>query len=166
MTTKKWETYEQVAAYLLNQFCEHFGMSRFEGKQSVDGESGTSWEIDAKGIAEDGTKFIVVECKRHTKNGISQAITAGLAWSIQDTGAFGGILVSPIGLQEGAKKVAKQAGVVEVILDENSTKTEYMMQFLNDVCVGFLDSITAQTTESLSIEVRDKDGNLVEKFDV
>ena len=117
MSTKRWKTYEEVAAYLLNQFAEHFGVGKFEGKQIVAGDSGTEWEIDAKGCSDDGIKFLVVECKRHTKSGISQAITAALAWSIQDTGASGGILVSPFGLQEGAEKVATKAGIVEVILD-------------------------------------------------
>jgi len=165
MTVKQWATYEQVAAYLLNQFSERFGMGRFEGKQIVAGESGTSWEIDAKGVAEDNKKFIVVERKRHTKSGISQAITAALAWSIEDTGASSGILVSPIGLQQGAEKVAKKAEIVEVILDRDSTTTEYMMRFLDQICVGFSDVVTAKITDSLSIEVRDQNGNFIEKFD-
>jgi hypothetical protein len=85
MSTKQWESYEEVAAYLLNQFAEQFGLGRFEGKQVVAGESGTEWQIDAKGCSDGGSHFLVVECKRHTKSGISQAITAALAWSIQDT---------------------------------------------------------------------------------
>lgn len=138
---KQWKTYEEVAAYLLNQFAEHFDLGRFEGKQVVAGESGTEWEIDAKGCANNGSNFIVVECKRHTKTGISQAITAALAWSIQDTGASGGILVSPIGLQEGAKKVAAKAGIVEVVLNQDSTTSDYVLQFLNQVCLGFSDNM-------------------------
>lgn len=43
------------------------------------GTSGTQWEIDAKGCPEDGTHFIVVECKRYPNRGISQAITAAPA---------------------------------------------------------------------------------------
>ena len=162
MSEKKWETYEEVAAYLLNQFAEHFGVGRFEGKQLVAGESGTEWQIDAKGCAADDGHFIVVECKRHTKTGISQAITAALAWSIQDTGAGGGILVSPIGLQEGARKVAAKSGIVEVVLDQNSTTTDYMLKFFDQVCLGFSDTVDINITESLTITLIDKDGNVIE----
>jgi hypothetical protein len=162
VSEKQWKTYEEVSAYLLNQFAEHFGLGRFEGKQLVAGESGTEWEIDAKGYAADGSHFIVVECKRHTKTGISQAITAALAWSIQDAGASGGILVSPIGLQEGAKKVAAKSGIVEVVLDQNSTTTDYVLKFLNRVCLGFSENVNLNITESLTITVKDKDGNVIE----
>ncbi|MCJ8503163.1 hypothetical protein [Desulfatitalea alkaliphila] len=157
-----WKSYEEVAAYLLNQFAEHFGLGRFEGKQVVAGECGTEWEIDAKGFSDDGSHFIVVECKRHTKSGINQTITAGLAWIIRDTGASGGILVSPIGLQEGAKKVAAKAGIHEVLLDPNSTTTDYVLKFLHHVCLGFSDIVNLNVTDSLTIAVKDKNGNIVE----
>lgn len=160
MSTKQWKSYEEVATHLLNQFAKHFDLGRFEGKQIIAGESGTEWEIDAKGCSDDGNHFIVVECKRYTKYGVSQAITGGLAWSIQDMGASGGILVSPIGLQEGAKKVAAKAGIQEVILDQNSTTTDYVLRFLNHVCVGFSD--TVKIRDEVTITVKDKDGNIIE----
>lgn len=162
MSAKQWESYEEVAAHLLNQFAEHFGLGRFEGKQIVAGQSGTEWEIDAKGCAADGSHFVVVECKRHTKSGISQAITGALAWSIQDMGGSGGILVSPIGLQDGAKKVAASAGIHEVLLDQDSTRTDYVLKLLNRVCLGFSDTVNLNVTESLEITIRDKDGNVIE----
>jgi hypothetical protein len=161
MTTKQWKTYEEVAAYLLNQFAEHFEVGKFEGKQIVAGNSGTEWEIDAKGCSDDGITFIVVECKRHTKSGISQAITAALAYSIQDIGASGGILVSPIGLQEGAKKVAAKAGIVEVILDQNSTTTDYVLKFLNRICVGVSDDMNQHLSDTVTVILTDKDGNVI-----
>lgn len=160
MSEQLWSTYEEVAACLLNQFSDHFGVGRFEGKQIVPGDSGTVWEIDAKGCSDDGNRVIVVECKRHTKAGISQAITSSLAWIIQDISAEGGILVSPIGLQDGAKKVAAKAGIVEVLLDQNSTTTDYVLSFLSQIHVGFSDGLNI--TDHLSIEIRDNDGNIVE----
>ena len=45
---KKWETYEEVATYLLNEFADKFGLSRVEGKQQLKGIE-TNWEIDANG---------------------------------------------------------------------------------------------------------------------
>ncbi len=164
MTEKRWKTYEEVAAHLLDQFAGHFGVGRFEGKQVVPGASGTEWELDAKGVGENSSRVIVVECKRHTKAGISQAITGALAFTIQDAGADGGILVSPLGLQAGAKLVAASANIVEVTLTPDSTTTDYMMQFLNRIHVGFLD--TVHISEQLTIELRDKDGNVIDRRSV
>lgn len=161
-TPKKWASYEEVAAHLLDKFASHFGLGRVEGKQVVAGDSGTEWEIDAKGCSDGDESFVIVECKRHTKTGISQAITGGLAWSIQDTGASGGILVSPLGLQAGAEKVAKKAGIIEATLNEKATTTEYVLQFLNQVCIGLHDEVKLNITETLSITVMDANGNVVE----
>lgn len=132
----RWQTYEQVAAFLLNQMADHFGVGRFEGKQVIPGRSGAQWEIDAKGCSDDGAKLLVVECKRHTTARISQAITGSLAWTISDTGADGGILVSPLGLQAGARMVAQKEGIIEVVLDENSTNTDHFLRFLDQIVVG------------------------------
>lgn len=161
MPEKLWKTYEDVATHLLDQLSDHFGVGRFDGKQIVSGDSGTEWEIDAKGCKEGGDRVIVVECKRHTKSGISQAITSSLAWIIQDVGADGGILVSPLGLQDGAKKVAAKANIVEVVMNQDSTTTDYMLSFLDQIYIG--KSETVHITERLTIEVRDKDGYVVDR---
>jgi hypothetical protein len=159
MSDKTWENYEEVARYLLDELATHFGVSKFEGKQKLSGESGTDWEIDAKGCQEEGTNIVVVECKRHTKSGISQTITAGLAWSIKDLGADGGILVSPLGLQKGAKKVAASSNITEVILNPTSTKVDYMLGFLNQIHIGFSEHVVL--SESYYAEARDSSGNLI-----
>ncbi len=151
MHKKQWETYEEVAAFLLNRLSEHFGVERFEGKQVVSGNSGTMWEIDAKGCSDGGDRIVVVECKRHTKRGVNQAVAGSLAWTIHEVGAEGGILVSPMGLQEGAKKVAASAKIIEVVLDQSSTTTDYMLSFLNQIHVGF--SETIQISDHWIVEV-------------
>src|ERR1700719_717557 len=62
-----WNTYEELATFLLGQFVNEFGLERVEGKQHIGGvRSGTVWEIDAKGICEDGTGFVIVEYRRYT----------------------------------------------------------------------------------------------------
>jgi hypothetical protein len=105
--SKAWETYEEVAAYLLNEIANEFGLQRFEGKQRVVGQrSGTTWEIDAKGIGEGNEIFFIVECRRHRTSRQNQGKVGSLAYSIGDTGAKGGIVVSALGLQAGAAKVA------------------------------------------------------------
>jgi len=134
---KAWESYEQVATYLLDQIATEFGLERFEGKQEVVGQkSGTRWEIDAKGIGENNKVFFIVECRRHTKSRQNQAQIGSLAYLIEDIGAAGGILVSPLGLQEGAAKIAQSENIHSVILDENSTCAEYVLEFLEKLRVG------------------------------
>lgn len=52
-----------------------------------------------------------------------------------------GILVSPLGLQEGAKIVANHENIIEVVLDQNSTTTDYVLSFLNQINVGWLEAV-------------------------
>lgn len=128
---KAWENYEQVARYLLDKFADEFGLASIDGKQKIPGKSGTSWEIDAKGVLADKETFLIVECKRYTKGKIEQAKVASLAFQITDTGAEGGILVSPLGLQEGGQKIAAATKIIEVKLDPDSTYEDYFISFMN-----------------------------------
>jgi hypothetical protein len=135
--SKAWLTYEEVARYLLNDLSERFGLSRVEGKQIVQGRgSGTSWEIDAKGIRGDGTGFVVVEVRRYTTRRLDQEKMAAIAYRVRDTRAKGGIVVTPLGLQEGAKKIARKAGVVSVRLCANSTTERYLLHAFGVVMFG------------------------------
>jgi hypothetical protein len=137
MADAKWKTYEEVAAHLLDKFAEHFGLSRVEGKQAVSGlRTGTQWVIDAKGIARGTEAFLIIECRRHTTSRQDQEQLAGLAFRIIDSGANGGILVSPLDFQSGAEKVAQSEGIVHVELHQDSTPTEFAMWFLNQTFVG------------------------------
>ncbi len=99
--TTTWQSYEEVAAYLLNQFRQYFNLEYVEGKQQIG-----QYEIDAKGIQEDGKGFVIIECKRYTSSKPNQAILGNFAWQIIDTQAAGGIIVSPLGIQKGAQKIA------------------------------------------------------------
>lgn len=135
--TVRWQTYEEVAKWLLDQFAREFGLDQVEGKQLVPGHSsGTSWEIDAKGIRESDGGFMIVECRRHTKSKISQEQIAGLAYRIQDSGAFGGIFVSPLGFQEGAAKVAARENIFEVTITDTSTPSSFAIGFLGKFHAG------------------------------
>jgi hypothetical protein len=122
---------------LLNQFAREFGLDRVEGKQDVAGQrSGTSWEIDAKGVRERDGGFMIVECRRYTTSRICQDQAAGLAYRILDTGASGGIVVSPLGFQEGAAKVAASEGIFAVTLDPTSTPASFSIGFLGKFRAG------------------------------
>jgi hypothetical protein len=158
----QWESYEQVGTYLLNRFAAEFGLDCVEAKQEVPGQrSGTAWEIDAKGVRQGNDGFVIVEFRRYTTSRQSQDKMGGLAYRIIDTGARGGIIVSPLGLQKGAEKIAAAENVVNVILNENCNRYEYMMRFLNNLMIGVQDTISVK--DSATIEVRDKDGNIVRR---
>ena len=132
MKNQVWKTYEEVAKFLIEQFAQEFGLAGVEGKQIVKGHrSGTDWEIDAKGVLEGDEGFVLVECRRHTKSRQKQEAMASLAYRIEDTGAEWGIIVSPLGPQEGAAKVAAAEKILSVRLDPTSTPTDFGMQFLN-----------------------------------
>lgn len=137
-----WKTYEEVSAYLVNMLARELGLSRVEGKQVLPGESGTSWEVDAKGIREGDEAFVLVECRR-TNARQSQAKVAALAFSVHDTGAVGGIIVTPVPLQVGAKKVAASANIQHVQIDLKSTPAEFAVKFLNHLFVGVTSRLVA-----------------------
>ncbi len=140
---KKWKDYEEVAIYLLDQFKKEFGLIDVEGKQKISGyRSGTNWEIDAKGINEKGEGFIIIECRRYTTSKQNQEKLGSLAYRIMDTGASGGIIVDPLGLQEGAQKIAKSENIIHVTIDANSTSDQFSMKFLNKIMLGLCEYIT------------------------
>jgi hypothetical protein len=158
---KQWRTYEEVVQYLLNEFAAHFNLGHVEGKQLVPGKSGTEWEIEAKGVAASGQGFFIVECRRRTTSKLNQESVGGLAYRIIDTGASGGILVPPLDLQIGAKKVADHSGIQHVILNPNSTTTEYILQFLNAVFVSRADTLLLR--DSFTVEII-QDNKIIEKY--
>lgn len=131
-----WKNYEQVSVYLLDKLSDEFGLRKVEGKQRLVGESGTEWEVDAKGVRSEDDGIVIIECRKYTKSKQNQEKIAGLAWRIKETGAKGGIIVSHLGLQKGAKLVAKAANIVSVIIDANSTPQNFTVEFLNKVFLG------------------------------
>jgi hypothetical protein len=138
----KWESYEAVAQHLIEQFAANFNLGKVEGKQIVPGKSGTNWEIDAKGIKKDDGAFIIIKCRRHTTSSLNQEAIGALSFRIQDSGAKGGIVVSPLDLQAGAKKVAEYSNIHHVILSPESTTTDYILKFLNKIFVGASKSLS------------------------
>jgi hypothetical protein len=118
-------------------FSHEFGLSSVEGKQRLSGyKSGTKWEIDAKGILQEGIGFVVIECRRYPSKRLDQESIAAVAYRIDDLGASGGIVVSPLELQKGAKLVADEGKMVHVRLNQDCTTTDYVMEFLGKVFVG------------------------------
>jgi len=129
----EWRRYEVVAKQIIEHLRTEFGFSTVEGKQLVDGESGTQWEIDAKGLTEGSSTFVIIECRRYTTSRLKQEDIAAVAWRIVDTGASGALVVSPLGLQEGAAKVAAAAGVRAVRLPADASLENFVVEFLGNL---------------------------------
>lgn len=132
MSTKSWKSYEDVTRQLLTDIRQYLDLERVQGKQKVKGQiTGIDWEVDAIGYEVGTEQLVLVECKKRSGSKISQETIGGFAYRIQDTGAERGILVTTIGIQEGAKKVANAAKITEIRLDINSTDENYIAQIAN-----------------------------------
>lgn len=154
MAETKWENYEEIAIELLNRFARDFGIDSFEGKQKIRGnKSKTEWEIDGIGFLNKGDIFLIVECRRYTSTKQNQEKVGALAYRIHDTGASGGILVSPLGLQFGAELIARAENITSVKLRPESTTKKYMMSFLDKVKIGTADKAGIHITERARITI-------------
>jgi hypothetical protein len=136
-----WKKYEDVALSVLNELRTEFGIDNFEEKQQVKGKkSGTVWEIDCKGVRNEDKTFVIVECKRYTATKLTQESVGGLAYRITDVGAAGGFIVSPLGLQEGAQKIAQSANIKSVQISLDSSPEHYLARFLDQIRIGVVES--------------------------
>ena len=134
---QSWQSYGQVAVEIMNKIAEMLGLERVEGKQPVYGSrSGTKWEIDGKGVKVGDEGFVIIECRRYSTSKQKQEDVGALAYRIIDTGASGANLVSPLGFQEGARKVAAAENIVEFFMGPDSTSDAFVVKFLNHVVIG------------------------------
>jgi hypothetical protein len=85
---------------------------------------------------------VIVECRRYTTSKQNQEKVGALAYQIIDTGADGGIHMSPLGLQEGAERVAGAENIIGGRLNEDCNRYEFVLGFLNKIMLGVLDPIS------------------------
>ncbi|CAN7678925.1 hypothetical protein LJR090_001798 [Bosea sp. LjRoot90] len=158
---KAWANYEEAARYMLQQIGKRFGLAEVQGKQKVVGlRSGTTWEIDAKGVRDGDGSVVLVEC-RHYKERLNQEALAAVAFRIIDIGAVGGITVSPLPLQKGAAKVAKASRIEHVRLRPESSRELWIAEIGKVFHIGATADVTFQ--ESFDIILRDAAGNVVDR---
>jgi hypothetical protein len=161
---KAWRNYEEVAAYVLQEVSQTFGISTVEGKQKIKGlRSGTEWEIDAKAIRESDGALLIVECRRKIDR-LTQEALGAVAYRIADTGAGGAITVSPHPLQRGAAKVAAAEGIRHVQLDPDSTRDQWRAQIEDLLMLGFTAMVRVHA--SVNIKVMNADSTVVEERDI
>ena len=116
-----------------------------------------SWVIDAKGVREgDNSAIVLVECKQYRSRRLNQELIAGLAYRIVDTDATGGIIVSLLPLQRGAKKIAETNDIVFVQLGADSTPKDFVIGFFNKLFVGKSEEVSI--SEQVSAVITDEDG--------
>ena len=128
--TQTWQTYEEVARAVLHDLRQHLGITNVTGYQDLPGNSGTSWRVEGTATKTDEGGLLIVECRMHTSQGLSQESLGGLAFRIIDTNGAGGILVTPLDLQSGAKLVAKSRNIAHVLLSPSSTPENYLAEFM------------------------------------
>lgn len=138
-------------------------MADVEGKQKVVGkQSGTEWEIDAKGVRIGDSSIVLIECRRY-KTRLSQEALAAVAYRVLDAGAAGGIIVSPLPLQKGAALVAKASKIEHVELQCDSTHEQWVANIETVVHIGVTEVVNLSIQEKLEVVVRDKSGNIVDR---
>ena len=158
-----WETYEQVARYLLEKMGDTLGLGleSVEGKQKLVGKS-TDWTVDGKGVKTEDGAIVIIECRRRTTRKLNQEDIGAFAYRIGDVGAAGGIVVTPIGVQQGGEKIAKYEGIEIIHLDADPTTTDYVLKFLDKVLLGvsdelrITDTFTAEITAGAEVSHPDK----------
>jgi predicted helicase len=156
---RKWETYEEVARQLISDVRDYLKLGRIEEKQKVKGYiTNTEWEVDVVAYNVDDGKLVLVECKHKSKSTLSQESLAGFAYRIKDTNADHGIIVTTIGLQEGAEKIAKAEKITLIRLDYNSTSENYIAQIANQIFIKMTDRV--KMSDCVEMKLYDKDGNL------
>lgn len=127
---ESWEEYEKAARVALQALSEELGLSTVEMKQVLVGKSGTDWEVDAKAWCKDSEKFLVVEARRYRNSRLNQEQIASVAFRVEDVGAKGGVVVSPLPLQSGAAMVAASANIEHVRLTSESTPELYLAEYM------------------------------------
>ena len=101
---------------------------------------------------------LLVECKSTRTRASVKPSLANWVWQILDTDADGGFLVSPNGLQAGAKLVAAAADIHEIKLDPRSAPSAWFGEWLGKVGAGFADEVKVGVSEHVLIKRIDQNG--------
>jgi len=151
-----WLTYEQAARSVVAHLRRALGVNQVNGKQSIAGLSGANWEFDAVARHENDARLLLIEARRYTTSRLKQEHLAAFAFRIQDVGAAGGIIATPLPLQEGAAKVAASANILHLQLSADSTPEVYLAQYMGQSYRGFTveESLSTGLSIPLSGELR------------
>jgi len=105
--TKECDYYETVTRKIFHNLRESLGIYGVsEDKTKHIGNSSTNWTLDASCYPSEDGILVIIECRRKTTSKVTQEQVGGLAFRVGDIGASSAFMVTPIGFQMGAKKVA------------------------------------------------------------
>jgi hypothetical protein len=137
------KTYEEVAKHILYEQRDFFGLERVEGKQDIPAVNGTTYEIDVVAYRKGDERLVLFECRDYNKK-LNQEAVGGFAYRIQVIGAAKGYMITPIGLQAGAKLVADYEKIGHITIPRGSTPESYVVRFLNNVLAKVTDHAAFQ----------------------
>lgn len=150
---QEWETYEDVARQLIDDIKIYLGLSLVnEDKREFKKNDGGKCEIDISAYDLSDGKLVLVECRKKKKR-LSNEEIDGFAYRIQQTNAKRGIIVTPLGLQQGARIAADGAKISLIRLDENSNKENYIARITQQIFLKVTDQMNGFSCSSRS-EVR------------
>lgn len=139
MSKKEWERYEDVARQVIDDIKSHLGLSLVnEDKIEFKKKDGGKCEIDISAYDMSDGKLVLVESRKKNKS-LNQEEVHGFAYRIQQTGAKRGIIVTTIGLQQGAQIAADGAKITLIRLNEGSTKEEYVAKITQQIFLKITD---------------------------
>lgn len=134
---RNWRKYEDYTRQILNDdrvqdyLEKYFELSNLvikPKKKLLGRKSGTKWEVDGYGY-DINNQIILIECKHYENDKVVQNTVAAFAYIIRDIEAQTGIIVTTLGLQSGAIKVAKAENIGLVKLHYNSTNENFIISF-------------------------------------
>jgi predicted helicase len=133
-----YEEYEDLTRRILNdeRVRSELDLNRVEAyKHKFTGKkTGTDWEVDAFGYDLDGC-LVLIECKHYETNKLNQNQLGAFVYTLQDLGAKRGIVVTTLGLQKGAIKVAKAENITLIKLDYHSNNENFTVNLVNKAVI-------------------------------
>ena len=90
-----------------------------------------------RGVTTEDGEIVIIECRRLTTSRINQEDMGGIAYRIGHVGAAGGIVVTPIGVQEGARKTPRNTRASRLFASmPTRPRRIFMLEFLDKVIAG------------------------------
>lgn len=138
MSTAKGDRWESAVKIILQDLSGLLQLTDLEGdpktKLRLAGFSGTKWQCDLIALRATmenpaAPKRVRIECKCWAR-GVEQESLAALAWSLEDTGSIGLMVVNKE-LQDGAQKVAKAAQIGVLEFSPGDTAGNYRAKLTN-----------------------------------
>lgn len=149
--TRESDYYEAVTRKIFHNLREHLGIYGVSKEKTKHIGNSTNWTVDASCYKNEDDTLVIIECRRKTTSKINQEEAGGFAFRVGDIGAGSAYMVTPIGFQNGAKKVATAHKIGMAILNVDATDTEYILNVANQLFRGLHVREKGLGSESLSV---------------